>query len=274
MKNLPVILLLATLPATASTLITYAEDPGSYRSTLKGTDVFDFNGLSTGKNKNVVWAGVGTFDQLNIMNADAYGGAADAANPTGSRYSVQGVGSKVLSSTLFLATDSAYFGMWWSAGDARNVLSFYNGDDLVSRFTTSSLMQPLPDAYDGNPLNRKINSGEPYAFINFFGDEKTSWNRIVLNNDGSSGFESDNYTTRVAAWSPATDGAISGIVVAKVTGTTTTRVTAADLTKTRWSLNETTVAKAPGAPAPPWVLLLAFGAAFIIRNFRKAATSA
>jgi hypothetical protein len=273
MKQLFSALFLATLPSAASVVITYAEDPEAYRSSLSGTDVFDFNKSSIGKNTNVVWNGVGTFDQLYVKRSDAYGGAADAANPSGTNYSVQGAGTNVISSTLFLATDSAYFGMWWSAGDARNVLSFYHGDDLVSRFTTSSLLQPLPSNYDGNPINRKINSSEPYAFINFFGDDMTTWDRIVLTNDGSSGFESDNFTSRVAAWDPAVDGKISGIVVAEVSGTTTTLITAKDLAKTRWSLDKTTVAKAPGAPAPPWVLLVAFGAAFIIRNSRKTAAA-
>ncbi len=273
MKHLLATLLLATLPASAIVVITYAEDPKAYQSSLSGTDVFDFNSLPVGKRNKVVWDGVGFFNQLQIQKFDAYGGAPDAARPLGTNYSLQGAGTKVLTSTLFLATDSAYFGMWWSAGDARNVLNFYNGDDLVSRFTTSSLMEPLPAAYDGNPLNRQVNSSEPYAFINFFGDEKTSWDRIVFSNDGSSGFESDNYTTRVAAWDPAVDGAISGVVVAKVSGTTTTRITAADLAKTRWSLDKTTVSKVPGAPAPPWVLLVVFGAAFILRNSRKPAVA-
>ncbi|MGL5016499.1 MAG: Npun_F0296 family exosortase-dependent surface protein, partial [Luteolibacter sp.] len=131
------------------------------------------------------------------------------------------------------------------------------------------LMEPLPAEYDGNPLNRTVNRNEPYAFINFFGDATTTWDRIVFSNDGSSGFESDNYTTRVAAWDPAVDGAISGVVVAEVTGTTTTRVTKEDLANNRWSLDKTTVGNAPGAPAPPWLLLVAFGAVAIFRNSRK-----
>ena len=272
MKHLLATFIIAAIPAHASVIITFAEDPDSYLSTLSGTSGYDFNSLSPGTYRKVSWDGVGTFDRLQIMKADAYGGAPDAANPTGSNYSVQGVGSKVLTTTLVLDTDSAYFGMWWSAGDARNVMSFYDGDSLVSRFTTASLMEPLPASYDGNPLNRKVNSGEPYAFINFFGDEKTTWDRIVFSNDGTSGFESDNYTTRTEAWDPAKDGALSGIVVAEVTGTTTKLLTKEDLADTRWSLDETTVANAPGAPAPPWLLLVAFGAVAVFRNARKSAT--
>jgi hypothetical protein len=269
MKYILATLFCATLTAPASVLVTYAEDAFAYNSSLSGTSVYDFNNLSTGLNTNVAWSGVGTFDQLFIKNPDTVGGAADSSNPNGTRYSVQGAGTSVVSTTLFLNTDSSYFGMWWSAGDARNVLSFYDGDNLVARFTTATLLEPLPANYDGNPRNKNIQRHEPFAFINFFGDETTSWDRIVLNNIGYSGFESDNYTSRVAGWNPATDDALPGVVVASVTGTTTTSVTKADLANTRWSLNKSTVANAPGAPVPPWVLLGAFGAVAVLRNTRK-----
>jgi hypothetical protein len=235
---------LAALPASASVIITFAENPDRTTSSLGDTEVFDFNSLKTGVNKNVEWKGVGTFDKLYVKGADAYGGAADASNAKGSLYSLQGAGTSVLSSTLKLDSGSAYFGMWWSAGDAKNVLRFYNGDTLVSEFSTSNLMNLLPAEYDGNPLNRKINNGEPYAFINFYGDETTVWDRIVLTNDGSSGFESDNYTSRVAAWDPKTDGAIGGTVVAIADGKDVKLVTEKELEGTRWSLDETSVAAA------------------------------
>ena len=254
------------LDSPASVIITYAEDPTTNLSSLSGTQVFDFNNIKIGKRSNVSWKGVGSFDQLYVKNADSYGGAADALNPKGSLYSLQGAGSGVLASTLNLDSESSYFGMWWSAGDARNVLEFYNGDTLMGRFTTSSLMEPLPSSYDGNPINRSINGGEPYGFINFFGDEATAWDRIVLTNDGSSGFESDNYTTRVKAWNPLVDGALPGVPVAIVSGKTTTSVTAASLKDTRWSLDESSVGAIPGAPVPPWTLLAAFAAAIVARR--------
>lgn len=271
MNKITSLLVLAflTQAAHAGVIITYAENPGDYLSSLSGTQVYDFNTLSTGKNTNVAWNGVGSFNQLYIKNADAYGGAVDSQHAGGTRYSLQGAGSGVLSSTLTLSTPSSYFGMWWSAGDARNVLEFYNGDLLVGRFTTSSLMDPLPAAYDGNPRNRSINPGEPYGFINFFADESTAWDRIVFTNDGSSGFESDNYTTRVTAWDPLVDGALPGVPVAIATGTTTTNVTAASLEGTRWSLDETSVDAVPGAPVPPWTLLVAFGAVIAARRVRQ-----
>ena len=88
----------------------------------------------------------------------------------------------------------------------------------------------------------------------------------MLTNDGSSGFESDNYTTRVAAWDPLVDGALPGVPVAIVEGTTTTKVTEETLAATRWSLDETSVAAIPGAPVPPWLLLVVFAATLIKRG--------
>lgn len=253
-------------------VITYAEKPGEVNTPLVGTDVFTFDNLKTGMQTDVSWKGVGQFDQIFIKQADIYGGAPSELSPKGSLYSVQGVGTKVLSSTLTLDEASSYFGLWWSAGDARNVLQFYSGDALVAEFTTASLLAPLPKDYYGNPINTSWNRGEPYAFINFYGDADTSWDRIVLRNNGTSGFESDNYTTRVAAWDPLIDGALPGVPVAIVEGTKSIAVTEESLEGSRWSLDQTTAAAAPGAPAPPWTLLVAFGLAVIARRAKQGRT--
>lgn len=243
----------------AAVIVTYAESPKATNSSLAGTRVLTFDKLPSGRSTDVAWKGVGTFDQLYIQGADSYGGAADAKNPYGTQYSLQGAGTPVLNSTLKLNSPSSYFGMWWSAGDPQNVLEFYNGKTLVAEFTTASLMEPLPSEYDGNPRNRLVDSNEPFAFINFLGDSDTSWDKIVLRNTGSSGFESDNYTSRVAAWNPLVDGALPGVPVTIVSGTKTTKVTAASLAGSRW-------AAVPGAPAPPMTLLMLLGVVFMFKN--------
>lgn len=265
---LSILLTATTLPASAELIITYAENPESNLSSLKNTNVFTFDDLKTGVDKNVSWSGVGSFDQLYVKNADIYGGAANTANPNGTKYSLQGAGTGVLSSTLTLNKDSSYFGMWWSAGDASNVLKFYENSTLVGTFTTSSLMNLLPSSYDGNPKDRSLDRNEPFAFINFLGDDKTAWNKVVLTNNNSSGFESDNYTSRTTAWNPLVDGALPGIPVAIVSGTTTTKVTKDSLAGTKWSLGQTAVGAAPGAPAPPVSLLAAFAGVVGLRQFR------
>lgn len=265
---LSVVLFASALPVSAELIITYAENPESNLSSLANTNVFTFNDLRTGVDKKVAWKGVGTFNQLYVKGTDMYGGAVDAANPKGSLYSLQGAGTEVLSSTLTLDKSSSYFGMWWSAGDASNKLEFYNGSKLVGAFTTASLMEQLPDTYFGNPKDRSLDSYEAFGFINFFGDPNTTWNKIVLSNNNSSGFESDNYTTRVAAWDPLVDGVLPGVPVALVSGTTTKVVTKESLEGTQWSLGKSAVGAAPGAPAPPVTLLAAFAGVLGLRQVR------
>ena len=125
----------------------------------------------------------------------------------------------------------------------------------MAEFTTANLMNLLPKDYYGNPLDRRMNPGEPYGFINFYGDSSTSWDQIVFSNTSSSGFESDNYTSREKAWSASEDGAIAGRPVAVVEGT---KVTKLDVLPDRW--------QAPAAPIPPVFALIAFDLVAILRG--------
>jgi len=213
--------------ASAQLLVTYAESPNALTSSLQNTTLYDFDSLSPGEHDNVVWSGVGTFDHLLILAPDQYGGASDAANSYGSNYSVQSQllgGGAVPTTTLTFDTQHAYFGFWWSAGDATNVISFYNGSTLVAQYDTSSLLDVIAhdSSYLGNPRNRSENSNQPYAFVNFLGMQGTTWDKVVLTNQGTSGFEADNFTDRVAPYSEPTDGPIPGVPVATVSGTTVT----------------------------------------------------
>ena len=220
-------LITAALPAPAAIVVSYAEVPGQYNSTLQGTTVFDFNNLTTGNLNGVAWTGVGTYDQLTVKPVDVYGGA---GNPEGSNYSVQGAGG-VNASTLNLVSNTAYFGLWWSAGDNQNVLEFYSGSTLVARFTTQTLLDALTEepAYHGNPMTGTFaggNYGEPYAFVNFFGEGSTNWDRIVFTNTSGSGFENDNHTVRDLTWGgyEGETGPMPGNLVARVEGNTITLV--------------------------------------------------
>lgn len=259
---LAVSLLALTPNIFASSMVTVAENPTDFTSSLSNTSLYDFNSLKTGLNKDVAWSDVGTFDQIYVLKADQYGGAPSDAQPKGTNYSVQGVGTPVKATTLTLNTPSSYFGFYWSAGDAANKLQFYSGSKLVAEFTTQSLLANLPKDYYGNPLNRAQNKGEPYAFINFYGDQNTQWDRVVLTNASSSGFESDNYTSRIQAWTAAKDGAIAGRPVVVVDGTTVTKVSAIP---EKWAFS----ASAPAAPAPPLLGLIAFGAVAGLRSLKS-----
>lgn len=207
-------------------LVTIYENAGLQSSTLSNVDVFTFNSYSTGLHTNVVWDSVGTFDQIYVLNANRYGGTIDDSTGQRSKYSTVQSSRGIESSTLTLNNQSSYFGMWWSAGDPANVLTFYNDDQLIAQFTTSSMFGSanLSSEYYGNPMTGE-NPGEPYAFINFYGDNQTSWNKIVLSTVGGGGFESDNYTSRISTFNPETDSQEDlGLVIAEVdlSGTTET----------------------------------------------------
>ncbi|MBK1815814.1 hypothetical protein JIN84_09310 [Luteolibacter yonseiensis] len=212
-------------------VVSYAEDSNDFNSKLSNTTVFDFNGLAAGKRSNVAWTSggntIGTYDQLWIKGADQYGGA---GNPNGSNYSA--IGARwVPTTTLTFNEPHAYFGFWWSAGDANNVLSFYNGSTLTAQFTTSTLLNALAGSpeYKGSPVTKYLNqnAAESYAFINFFGAGGTTWNKIVFSNLGTSGFENDNHTDRVLPWGsyPQEVGKpYPGKVIASVNGTNVTMI--------------------------------------------------
>jgi len=188
-------------------ILTYAQDPGvmdAPTASLPGISVETFNTGATSSTKytNFVWSGVGTYDQVCVMPTNEYGGADN------SDFCVQsaneGSPNNVTKTTLTLNSNSQYFGMWWSAGDANNYLTFYNGDTIVAAFSTATLLDQLKansggnsSPYLGNPntgTNHGKDSGEMFAYINFFAsDADTSWNKIVLYDPNSSGFESDNH---------------------------------------------------------------------------------
>lgn len=218
--------------ADAALIVTYAEDSSSYVTSLANTSVLTFNSIPPNTTvTNYVWthgaATVGTIDRVHVLGTNVYGGAGSS----GSNYAVQsqtlGGANATPTTTIRFDVDHAYFGFWWSAGDDKNVLTFYSDDAMVARFTTESLLNKLassPDYY-GNPrLTTQNNPGQAYAFINFFGIAGTTWDEIVFSNQGTSGFESDNWTDRAAAWGsqPEEHGDPPGVKVATVTGSTIT----------------------------------------------------
>ena len=128
------------------------------------------------------------------------------------------------------------------------------------QYTTQSMFGSLnldPEYY-GNPLSGG-NGGEPYAFINFYGDAETSWNKIELTQTAGGGFESDNYTSRVETFNPETDSQEAlGEIIAEVSGTETTNLSTPS-EDWEWAFEES----APGAPNPPFFALLFFVAALL-----------
>ena len=248
-------LLVAAANVVASDMIiTAAEGAGNFNTTLQNVSVQTFDSIPLGKNNNVSWDGVGSFDHLNVINADQYGGAG------GSKYAVEGLSgpNAVKTTTLSLNAPSSYFGLWWSAGDAANQLSFYKAGSLVANFTTANLINLLPSSYNGNPNSGYVHNqdaGEKFGFINFIGDANTSWDSIVFSNSAGSGFEADNYSSRVAAWNPVVDGTAPGTPFLELKDGVYTAINSIPA-------NFNT----PGAPAPSLIACLAFAAVLARRK--------
>lgn len=221
-------------------LVTIAEAPGQQSSTVSGVSEFDFESLTTGRHSNVIWSGVGVIDELLVHEGYFGFGAYDSSDGLNSRFNWNGwpgwSGNDpvVSATTITLDQRSAYFGLYWSAGDGDDIIRFYDGETLVAEFSTQNIVQSaaLTQEYFGDPNHQNqwnpslpYNHTEPYAYINFYGDANTKWDRVVLTqtHDLGSGFETDNLSSRVAPVLSSTDDVSStGDIIATVNGMTTT----------------------------------------------------
>lgn len=132
-----------------------------------------------------------------ILPASAYGGAG------GSNY-ISTTGAKS-SYTLTLNSAVNYFGLWFSALDAGNVIDFYNGKNLVYSFSPTNfigLVGACPNAYCGNP-NNGLDAGEQFSYLNFY-DATGTFNQIVFNETQTNGaqLESDNQAVATLTSAP------------------------------------------------------------------------
>ncbi len=178
--------------ASAATLITI-EAPGAQTTSINfgktAVETFDGQpvaGAVVPVNTSFAAIGVsGVFTSTRIDLADQYGGAGG----TGNFAAVRNTGDLVIDLT---GTPLNYFGVWASALDAANTVSFFKGGTLLS--STNLTAFPLPDSYRGNPTAAFLgqNFGEKYAFFNFRVTE--GYDRVVLSQNGGGGFELDNVT--------------------------------------------------------------------------------
>ncbi len=207
--------------------ITYFEQPTEVKSSLQGTTTTDFSSWAqngAGAYKDLTWSGVGTIDEVYLQKANLYGGATGTGYYPVQSAAPGGVGGQnaIDETVVTLNKPSSYFGLWWSAGDPYNTLSFYSGNTLVATFNTKTILDSLPGAYFGNPTAafKGQDAGEPFAFLNVYGKQGVTWDKIVFDNPGSSGFESDNWTVRQQAWGtlPGEKGSAPGKQVATVSG--------------------------------------------------------
>ncbi len=203
-----VVLSLATFtrPVMAASFSISIENPGVQNanlSNLVNANIQNFDGKAqgysaTGFQWNEGGTNIGNYENTLVINADQYGGAGG----TGKYFDVDtnrsGNGQKV--STLNLTTPQSYFGLWWSAGDSSNVLTFLSQGQVVFSMTTADVVDYIGNlsnktSYYSNPNSafQNQNSGEPYAFINFYNVGGT-FDQVQFTNIGGTGFESDNHT--------------------------------------------------------------------------------
>jgi hypothetical protein len=197
-------------------LIVSVDAPGVQASTVAGVTTETFNEFSPGVYSNLNVA-MGTITavggQFAIQAADQYGGAGGV----GDYIAIGAQAASTAPVLLTLSGPQAYFGIWVSAADQFNQISFYSGTQLVAAYDAPAGLADiakLPDAsqYFGNP-NSGWNLGQPYGYLNFIGAGGTTFTSIVLANSGTTatGFESDNWSTSAVA--PTT---IPGVILGGV----------------------------------------------------------
>lgn len=250
--------------ASANVLVTIAEDPGQQWSTLGGTSIFDFNDLGRGYNSNVTWDGVGTFDQMFVGRSSTSFGALDPDTGYNSNFNWNG-GRWVETTNLMLNESSSYLGLYWAAGDYNDMISFYDADSLVASYTTSAIVNSaaLTGDYYGDP-NFNTFGHEPHAFINFYGDDETFWDRIEFTQTSpGGGLETDNITVRQEAFDPEVDSVDDmGVAVSEISGSEVSEFNPTTSTSFTWVPAQA----APGAPTPPIYALMLFAAAFALKD--------
>jgi len=131
--------------------------------------------------------------QLSVVPADQYGGAG------GTGYYIETAPGGNDTFTLTLNKAANYFGLWISALDAGNTMTFYNGATAVGSFSASDVPANFYNygaGYDHNPNgSQPANYGQPYFFVNF-SDTTGTFDSVVFTENGTTfgNFEMDNLT--------------------------------------------------------------------------------
>ena len=128
-----------------------------------------------------------------VLPADQFGGAQATGN-----YLAISAGD---AESLALNEPANFFGLWFSAADATNTITFYQTGDPDPIFTFGAAeFQALVGAcpaspYCGNPTAtfKNADNGEQYAYVEFLATNGT-FNTVVLSEGNSGNFEADNET--------------------------------------------------------------------------------
>ncbi len=220
LKQLTTAILLTFTAASAQAFTVTIEEP-TVQNKSTGNELFivDFDDLTTDTTdsftKNSASSSYTYGSDLIIRAADQHGGAEDQ----------HGIASQHIESTtkpgihtIVVDQPQKYFGLWWSAGDASNILTFLKNGQVVATFNTQDVIDKLAELPNGldyycNPTTQfnGLVCSETYAFLNFFFQGNEDYDEIRLQAANSIGnFESDNHTFSVE------EQAISGTLVIHV----------------------------------------------------------
>jgi hypothetical protein len=174
-------------------------------SCVMGTETFNeqsVSGSPTSFSTNFGTGGLisGTYSGVLVSGPTQYGGE----NGTGNYANATSSQPYTLSLTSSASVGGIdYFGIWVSAMDVGNVISFYNNGVLVYSFNPTSTFNSIlgtcsttPSAYCGNPSGpyRSADASEHFAYLNFY-DTVGSFNEIVFSENPNTGdFESSDQT--------------------------------------------------------------------------------
>ncbi len=167
-------------PAQAAIIFSF-ENAGIQQTSVPGVLTENFNSGAPS-------SAIGTYTNANVIPANIFGGAGGTGN-----YLTLNSSSTIV---LNLNNPQKYFGLWWSAGDSNDLLSFYDGASFVASFTVGDIIPLLSPAYYGNPNGGSPAVNEPFAYLNFTANGTTSITRVEFTQtgNGSGGFESDNHS--------------------------------------------------------------------------------
>jgi hypothetical protein len=197
------------IPNAASAVTITSENPNIYSasSAIGTTHQVDFESATLGNTNNYSDSFVDNvsghdytaiYDLLQVRNYGANGQTAGAG------YTGQfaaNIGSVLTTNITFTdattgnnAAGIKYFGLFFSSLDTTNQLTFYDGSNILTKFTFSNIPQLLN--------NDSALVGGPYhqygAFFNFYADAGEQITKIQFTQLGDAGLESDNHTFRVA----------------------------------------------------------------------------
>ena len=182
----------------------YLSPPGEQNTTRAGATVEPFSGpvgaiAATGNFAVGAWSGA---TGVSLQAANLVGGAGE----TGTYLDVNAGGGV----SITLTGNRKYVGFWWSAGDADNIIEFYDDSNaLLASYTTPALTTLLSGggnitAFNGSQYPKSAywdnpnppagrNTIEPYGYVNVVLEDTTlNFRRIVIRQAGGWHFELDN----------------------------------------------------------------------------------